>query len=94
MTGDGGPGAEHAVSAMIALAREHLAAFRRGADALPVSLRPAFLPLSLADAYLARMEKAGFSPLKQPARIPEWRRHWLLVRHATRGWTGAGQPAG
>jgi phytoene synthase len=90
VAGDGGPGAEHAVSAMIALAREHLSAFRKGADALPATLRPAFLPLSLADAYLARMEKPGFSPLKQPARIAEWRRHWLLVRHATRGWARAG----
>ena len=86
VAGNGGPGAEHAVCAMIALAREHLAAFRHGAGALPASLRPAFLPLSLTDAYLTRMEKPGFSPLKQPARISDWRRHWLLLSHATRGW--------
>ena len=49
---DGGPGAQRAVAALIALAREHLSAFERGAAALPVALHPAFLPLALSRAYL------------------------------------------
>jgi phytoene synthase len=79
------PAGLRAVEAMIALAREHLAAFEKGAAALPASLRPAFLPLALTSAYLAKMGQ-GASPLGGLARIPAWRRHWLLFRRATRGW--------
>jgi len=86
LSGDGGPGAGRAVSAMIALAREHLGAFERDASRLPQSLRPAFLPLTLAGAYLDRMERPGFSVLKQTARLSTLRRHWLLLRRATKGW--------
>lgn len=86
LTGDGGPNAGHALAAMIALARDHLAAFERGAGALPESLRPAFLPLALTRANLDRIERAGVSVLRQSPRLPHWRRHWLLFRRATRGW--------
>jgi phytoene synthase len=84
--GDGGPGAQRAVSAMIALARDHLSAFEQGAPALPASLRPAFLPLALTRAYLGRLEKTGQSPLGGTARLSTLRKHWLLLRHASRGW--------
>ncbi|MET3594959.1 MULTISPECIES: phytoene/squalene synthase family protein [Mesorhizobium] len=84
--GEGDAAAERAVAAMIALAREHLGAFERGASALPVSLRPAFLPLALTRAYLDKMEKAGRSPLADTATLSALRRHWLLLRHAMRGW--------
>jgi phytoene synthase len=80
------PASRRAVEAMIALAREHLSAFEKSADTLPVSLRPAFLPLALTSAYLAKMER-GASPLGGTVRIPAWRRHWLLFRCATRGWS-------
>ncbi|ANT52209.1 phytoene synthase [Mesorhizobium amorphae] len=82
--GDGGPGAQRVVAAMIALAREHLAAFEQGAQALPASLRPAFLPLALTRAYLDRME--SHSPLDGVARLSALRRHWLLLRRASKGW--------
>ncbi|MER9302550.1 phytoene/squalene synthase family protein [Mesorhizobium sp. M0293] len=84
LTGDGGPGAKRAVAAMMALARDHLSAFEQGAAALPVSLRPAFLPLALSRAYLTKMERG--SPLDGVARLSALRRHWLLLRRATRGW--------
>ena len=83
---DGGAGAGHAVAAMIALAREHLAAFEAGAPALPASLRPAFLPLALTGAYLGRLEAAGASALRKTPRLSSLRRHWLLYRRATQGW--------
>ncbi|RWM77245.1 MAG: phytoene/squalene synthase family protein [Mesorhizobium sp.] len=89
VTGDGGPGAERAVAAMIALAQEHLAAFESGASALPVSLRPAFLPLALSRAYLGKIEGSRQSPLNGVARLSAWRRHWLLLRRAMRGWPDA-----
>ncbi|MFK0690423.1 phytoene/squalene synthase family protein [Mesorhizobium sp. IMUNJ 23033] len=82
--GDGGPSAQRAVAAMIALAREHLAAFEQGAQALPASLRPAFLPLALTRTYLDRMER--HSPLDGVVRLPALRRHWLLLRRASKGW--------
>ncbi|MER8978555.1 phytoene/squalene synthase family protein [Mesorhizobium sp. M0870] len=84
VAGDGGPGAKRAVAAMMALAREHLSAFERGAPALPVSLRPAFLPLALSRAYLGKMENG--SPLEGVARLSALRRHWLLLRRASKGW--------
>ncbi|WP_164783941.1 MULTISPECIES: phytoene/squalene synthase family protein [unclassified Mesorhizobium] len=86
VAGDGGPGAQRAVAAMIALAQEHLAAFESGASALPVSLRPAFLPLALSRAYLGKMGSSPHSPLNGVAQLSAWRRHWLLLRRATRGW--------
>ncbi len=86
VAGDGGPGAQRAVAAMIALAREHLSAFERGAATLPVSLRAAFLPLTLPRAYLDRMEGARHSPFDGVARLSALRRHWLLLRRAGKGW--------
>lgn len=84
VAGGDGPGAKRAVAAMIALAREHLSAFEKGAGALPVSLRAAFLPLALSRAYLAKIERG--SPLDGVARLSALRRHWLLVRRAGKGW--------
>ncbi|MEO5756221.1 MAG: phytoene/squalene synthase family protein [Mesorhizobium sp.] len=86
VSGDGGPGTQRAVAAMIALAREHLSAFEKGASSLPASLRPAFLPLALSRAYLDRMESQRASPLNGVARLSALRRHWLLLRRATKGW--------
>jgi len=85
VAGDGGPGAQRAVAAMIALAREHLSAFEQGAAGLPVSLRPAFLPLALSRAYLDRMEGSRHSPLDSIVRLSALRRHWLLLRRASKG---------
>ncbi len=86
LAGNGGEGAGNVVAAMIALAREHLVAFERGAGELPQSLRPAFLPLALTGAYLDALERPGFSPLRSTARVSVLRRHWLLFRRAAKGW--------
>jgi phytoene synthase len=86
LAGDGGSSAGRVVAAMIALAREHLAAFSRGAPSLPPSLRPAFLPLALTGAYLDRIEKLGPAALSKTPRLPLWLRHWRMFRRATRGW--------
>ncbi len=79
-------GALRAVAAMIALAREHLLAFRKGAPSLPVSLRPAFLPLALTAATLRRMEGRPQDVLDGKIALSHFHRHWLLWRHAARGW--------
>lgn len=86
LAGDGGPNAVNAVAAMVALARQHLAAFERGASTLPQALRPAFLPLALTGALLDRVERAGPAALRLSPRLPLWRRHFLMFSRATRGW--------
>ncbi|KQZ96557.1 phytoene synthase [Mesorhizobium sp. Root157] len=84
--GDGGQGASHAMDAMIALAREHLAAFEKGAAALPVTLRPAFLPVAVSAAFLEKMSGNERALMKGGIRLSLARRHWLLWRRAIYGW--------
>jgi phytoene synthase len=86
LAGEGGEEAGRVVAAMVALAREHFSAFRKQASSLPVSLRPAFLPLALTGAYLDRIERLGAAAATTTPRIPLWRRHWLIFRRASRGW--------
>lgn len=86
VAGDGGPNASRAVSAMIALAREHLSKFERGAGALSPSLRPAFLPLASTGALLKKMDGREKDLLTADLDIASWRRQWLMFRRATRGW--------
>ena len=86
LAGDGGPNAPRAVAAMIALAREHLAAFERGAGGLPQALRPAFLPLALTHAQLTKMQGREKELLTVSVDIGAWRQHWLMFRRATKGW--------
>lgn len=81
------------IAAMIALAREHLAHFQRAATKLPQTLRPAFLPLALTAAYLHRLQDAGAGK-GDTGDLGPWRRHWLLFRHARRGWNGKADPTG
>lgn len=88
LAGDGGPAAGRAVTAMIALAQEHLAAFEGRAAMLPASLRSAFLPLALTKAYLASMSNCDAPTLlSRTVRLSALKRHWLLLRGAAgRGW--------
>lgn len=86
VTGDGGPNAPRAVAAMIALAREHLQAFERGAAAMPASVRPAFLPIAATAATLSKMDGRPGEVLSERLDIAAWRKHWLMFRRAARGW--------
>lgn len=74
------------VEAMVALASEHMAAFRRGAGTMEASLRPAFLPVALVPFYLDAVSRKGAAVLVAPPDISALRRHWLLFRAAGRGW--------
>jgi phytoene synthase len=78
--------ARRAVAALAALAAEHLTKFERLAGAIPQSLRPAFLPLALTSAYLARITATGADPQARTADISAIRRHWLMFRRASKGW--------
>jgi 15-cis-phytoene synthase len=83
---DSGAGAGRAVSALAALARQHLATFEAEAARLPQTLRPAFLPLALTGAHLDRIEKNPKAAMIPGTDLPAWRRHWLMLGRATRGW--------
>ncbi len=80
------PAAARAVAAFAALARQHLGSFERRAGDLPPTLRPAFLPLAVVPAMLARIEREPAAALKRSIDIGPFRRHWLTFRHAMRGW--------
>lgn len=82
----GGAAGKRAVSAMIALAREHVGKFEEGARALPPSLRPAYLPAALASAYLALISKASVDPFKQITDISPLWRTLVMARRAFFGW--------
>lgn len=79
-------GTLRATAAMEALAREHLEAFLKGAAEMPPALRPAFLPLALTGAYLDRFAADRAAALAQGVDLSPISRHWLLLRHAMRGW--------
>lgn len=87
LAGNGGPAAGRVVTAMIALAQEHMAAFERGAAKLPATLRPAFLPLTLTKAYLTSMNsRDAVASVSGTVQLSALKRHWLLFRRAGRGW--------
>jgi len=86
ISGEDRAGSARAIAAMAALARHHLKAFTDGAGALPASLRPAYLPLALTKAYLDPIESGAVDPLTESASLSALRRHWLLLKHAMRGW--------
>jgi phytoene synthase len=80
------PAAVRAVAAMAALGSEHLTAFLSGATELPATLRPAFLPVALAAAYLAAVVKDPAAALERTAQVSALRRNWLLLRAASGNW--------
>lgn len=86
IAGEDSDGIARAVSAMVALGRDHLAAFEARAGTLPASLRPAFLPVALASAYFDRIESRRVDPAREVATISPIRRHWIMFRKASKGW--------
>jgi len=65
-------------------ARQHYKELDRLLPSLPPEAQAAFLPLILADAYLAEMERRGYDPFTTPIEIPQFRRQWKLWRAARR----------
>lgn len=78
--------ARRAVVAMVALGREHDRKFRQEARGMPAALRPAFLPAGLARSYLDRISGKGFDPFQESADISALKKHWIMLKHAMRGW--------
>ncbi|MEX2009553.1 MAG: phytoene/squalene synthase family protein, partial [Dongiaceae bacterium] len=81
------PSAELAASvAEIArVAREHLAAGRAAGRGLPRRLVPALLPATLAELYLARLERAGHDVFDRRVQQAPAGRAWRLAARAWRG---------
>ncbi|NDV85110.1 squalene/phytoene synthase family protein [Aurantimonas aggregata] len=82
LRGDREPAAR-AIAAMVALGREHIAAFQSHAAGMPLALRPAFLPAILAARYLDRIEAAGPGALERPVQIAALRKsfdYWRWMR--------------
>lgn len=74
-----------AVSAFVALAREHRDRAVAAIGALEPGLRPVFLPLAPVPAYLAATLDAGPQLLQRMPDISPLRRQWLFARAAW-GW--------
>ncbi len=77
---------ERVLAAMIALGREHVARFEPAARGMPAALRPAFLPASLAPAYLDRVSTRNSRALERSSQLSPLRKHWIMLRRAARGW--------
>jgi phytoene synthase len=73
-----------ALAELRAFARGNLAAFAARRGEFPAAVVPAFLPVALLPAYLARMERRDYDPFTTPVEVPQWRRQWLLWRAARR----------
>jgi phytoene synthase len=80
----GGPATPqlHAALAELRLhARVHLRAAQELLDAAPPAAIPALLPVALAGATLARMERRGYDPFT-PIEVAPWRRQLRIWRAA------------
>jgi phytoene synthase len=64
-------------------ARRHLHQAQELAQTVSPDLMPALLPVALAGATLARMERGDYDPFV-PVEIAPWRRQWLIWRAARR----------
>jgi phytoene synthase len=64
-------------------ARRHLHQAQDLARAVSPDVMPALLPVTLAGATLARMERGDYDPFV-PVEIAPWRRQWLIWRAARR----------
>jgi len=84
LAGRTSPGVYAALAEMRSLARKHLLAARKSADAIRPEAAPAFLPSALCELYLKRMERRGYDPFRTPVEVPQWRRQAVLWLAASR----------
>lgn len=61
-------------------ARDHLAKARAVDPDVSIEAGPAFLPVSLVELYLKKMERIGFNPFKHQADVAQWRRQLRLLK--------------
>lgn len=78
------PNLSIAVRSLVAMARTHLADARQFRRAVPATARAALLPLVLADAYLNRIERAGYNVFASSIEMGVARRQLGLFAAALR----------
>jgi phytoene synthase len=71
-----------ALGELRALARSHLAAAQGALAGMGAEVRSAFLPVSLVEPYLRRMEARDYDPFRTAVEVPQWRRQLRLWRAA------------
>lgn len=79
------PAVRAALAELRGRARQHLAEARQAMAGMAPAALPAFLPATLAEAYLDRMEQPGYDPFRTRIEVPQWRRQWRLWRGARSG---------
>ena len=67
------------------IARDHLGRAMPEIRALPISLKPAFLPVALVAPVLDRMDRRDYDPFSGRIDLTPLRRQWIIWR-ATRRW--------
>ncbi|MCP4317531.1 MAG: phytoene/squalene synthase family protein [Hyphomicrobiales bacterium] len=85
LAGDRTEAIDQALSAFVALGREHLAVARSQSEAVTAESFAAFLPVATAEQVFSRAEKFGAALLEEPIQIPQWRRQWRYWRAVSRG---------
>jgi phytoene synthase len=73
------------IAKIIAIARERLAQARAERSRIPDEAMPALLPVSLTEAYLVKLARAGGDVLDHVVDVPQWRRQIMLWRMARAG---------
>ena len=76
-----------ALAEIRARARVALAETRRLIRTIPSEIAPAYLPVSLVEPILDRMDAAGYDPFRTSVELPQWRaqlRLWRAARRARR----------
>lgn len=68
----------NAVRAFAGFGREHLTKARSALAEVPSSVKPAYLPVALAEAVFDRAGKKGSDCLTTSVRLPQWRRQLQL----------------
>ncbi len=81
--GDASPQLKAVLAELARVGQARLDEVRRSWTMLSPAARPAFLPLAVTGALLARAERNP-DP-SRPARLAPWRRQWLIWRAARRG---------
>ncbi|WP_142416292.1 phytoene/squalene synthase family protein [Bartonella massiliensis] len=70
------------VEAMVALSRDHYSKFYVHSCALPRTLKPAFLPLSIIPASLQKALQLGAAVFQENTTLPLIYRYWLITKAA------------
>lgn len=82
--GQGAPSLVSALGMVRSRVRAHLEAFEAALPRVSAAAAPAFLPVALIPADLARMERRDYDPFRTVIEGPQWRRQWTLWRASKR----------